>query len=296
MTPVRAGLRLAFVVAAVVALGAACTPKDQVPPGAAPLRYRDLVFGTVTTTKNVTYGSAVDQQGNRVTLKLDLYRPSGDNVTARPAIVWVHGGSFKSGDKTATEIVDEATTFAKKGYVTASINYRLSTNGCTSTASLLSCLRAISDAMHDAQAAVRYLRATAATYGVDASRIAIGGSSAGAVTALNVGFNPDDPGTSGNPGFSSAVGAAVSLSGAKVLGTANTGDAPCLLFHGTADFTTPYQLAVNTVNEATAAGLLALLTTWDGAGHVPYADHRNEIIDQTTNFLYWELDLTHAAQ
>src|SRR5262245_28073681 len=117
MTSVRRVPRIAVVVflgAAIALVAAACTPKDDVPPGAAPLRYRDLVFGTVTTTKNVTYGSAVDQQGTRVTLKLDVYRPSGDTVTSRPAIVWVHGGSFKSGDKTATEIVDEATTFARK--------------------------------------------------------------------------------------------------------------------------------------------------------------------------------------
>jgi hypothetical protein len=32
-----------------------------------------------------------------------------------------------------------------------------------------------------------------------------------------------------------------------------------------------------------------------GAGHVPYVQHRTENLDQTTNFLYWELDLTNAA-
>ncbi len=266
------------------------------PPGAAPLRYRDLVLSSLTTTKDVTYGSAVDQLGQTVTLTLDVYRPSGDTITSRPAIVWVHGGSFSSGDKTSPELVDEATTFAKKGYVNASINYRLSPDGCSAAAPTASCVTAIIDAMHDAQAAVRFLRANATPYGVDGNRIAIGGTSAGAITALDVGYNPDDPGTSGNPGFSSAVGGAVSLSGARILGTANAGDAPSLLFHGTADLFVPYQWAVNTVNAAQAAGLAAFLTTWQGAGHVPYVEHRTEILDQTTNFLYWELDLTHAAQ
>src|SRR5438876_12315325 len=112
MTPVRWLVRAA-VLACVVAVAAGCTLQYQVPPGAAPLRYRDLVFSSVKTTKDITYGSAVDQQGNTVTLKLDLYRPSGDRVASRPAIVWVHGGAFKSGDKTSPEIVDEATTFAK---------------------------------------------------------------------------------------------------------------------------------------------------------------------------------------
>lgn len=277
-------------------VAAGCSLPFISPPGAAPLRYRDLVFTSVTTTKDVTYGSAVDQQGTTVKLKLDVYRPSGDSITTRPAIVWVHGGSFSSGDKTSPEIVDEATTFAKKGYVNVSINYRLGSGCSVSAPNTSSCLTAIANAMHDAQAAVRFLRAKATTYGVDANRIAISGTSAGAITALNVGFNPDDPGTSGNSGFSSAVRGAVSLSGAKLRGTANAGDAPSLLFHGTADPLVPYQWAVNTVNEAVAAGLDAFLTTWEGAGHVPYLDHRTEILDQTTNFLYWELDLTHAAQ
>jgi predicted esterase len=129
------------------------------------------------------------------------------------------------------------------------------------------------------------------------NRIAIGGTSAGAITALNVGYNADDPGDSGNPGFPSDVGAAVSLSGAKLAGPPPAaGDAPALLFHGTADGLVPYAWATSTVNQAQAAGLTALLTTWVGAGHVPYVQHRTEILDQTTTFLYWHLDLANAAQ
>ncbi|TML90388.1 MAG: hypothetical protein E6G06_12655 [Actinobacteria bacterium] len=266
------------------------------PPGPAPLRYRDAVFSTVNTTSNVTYGSAVDQTGQTVTLKLDVYSPAGDPVTSRPAIVWVHGGSFSGGDKTSPELVDEANTFAKKGYVNVSINYRLVAGGCSASSPTGACVQAIIDAMHDAQAAVRFLRANAATYGVDGSRIAIGGTSAGAITALNVGFNPDDVGNSGNPGESSAVRGAVSLSGAKILGSAGAGDSSSLLFHGTADPLVPYQWAVNTVNEARGAGLTSYLTTWEGAGHVPYTQHRTEILDQTRNFLYFELDLANAPQ
>jgi acetyl esterase/lipase len=60
---------------------------------------------------------------------------------------------------------------------------------------------------HDAQAAVRWLRANAATYRLDPSRIAIGGSSAGAITAMMVSYNAVDPGSSGNPGYPSDVAA-----------------------------------------------------------------------------------------
>jgi acetyl esterase/lipase len=288
--------RLLALAACLAIIAAGCDLRLLRPPGNAPLRYRDPVFAAVTKTSDVTYGSSVDQQGNTVTLKLDVYSPTGDTITNRPAVVWVHGGSFSSGDKTSPELVDEATTLAKEGYVNVSINYRLSPSGCSASVPTASCVQAIIDATHDAQAAVRFLRATAGTYGVDGNRIAIGGTSAGAITALDVGSSPNDPGTSGNPGYSSAARAAVSLSGAKIFGPEDAGDAAILLFHGTADPLVPYQWAVNTVNEAKAAGLQAELQTWPGAGHVPYGQHRTEILDQTTNFLYWELDLTHAAQ
>ena len=52
----------------------------------------------------------------------------------------------------------------------------------------------------------------------------------------------------------------------------------------------PYQWAVNTLNEAEAAGLISYLTTYQGEGHVPF-NHYDEIFAQTTNFLYWVLDL-----
>jgi len=113
---------------------ATATPRlpDVPPPGAAPLRYRDFVFSTVSTTTDVMYGSAVNNSAQTVPLLLDIYEPVGDTVTERPAIVWVHGGSFSGGDKTSPELIDEMNTFAKKGYFNVSINYRLEPGGCTS--------------------------------------------------------------------------------------------------------------------------------------------------------------------
>jgi acetyl esterase/lipase len=259
------------------------------PPGPSPLRYRDQVFSTVTTTTDVTYGSAINNSGQTVILKLDIYEPTGDTVTERPAIVWVHGGSFCCGNKNSGEIVDEATTFAKKGFFNVSINYRLEPGGCTSITPI--CLVAIQEAQEDAQTAVRFLRTNQALYGIDETRIAIGGSSAGAITALNVGFNSSEDPTA-------AVGGAVSISGATILlvGAIDSADAPSLLFHGTADGVVPYSWAVSTWNGANAAGLDSFLTSWAGAGHVPYLQNRTQILDQTTNFLYWELDLANAAQ
>ncbi len=286
--------RLLVLFAAVAAVACAgCLPLPA-PPGPAPLRYRDEVFSDVDITRDVVYGHAMNEDNVDQALDLDLYRPSGDTVTKRPAIVWVHGGSFLGGDKLSPEIVDEATTFALKGYVNVSIDYRLTRQGCSAAAPSGACVAEIIDATHDAQAAVRFLRANADTYGIDSDRIAIGGSSAGAIVALDTGYNPDDPGDSGNPGFSSSVQAAVSLSGAKIVGVYNVFDAPSLLFHGTADTTVPYAWAVGTVNDAHAAGLTSYLTAWDGDGHVPYVQHRQQILDETTTFLYWQMYLANV--
>jgi acetyl esterase/lipase len=284
-------MRTGFVALVVAVLAVGCGYNTIPPPGDAPLRYRDAVFDAVTVTSDVPYGRAVDQHGTTVDLDLDVYEPAGDTAAARPAIVWVHGGSFSRGDKTSGEIVFEATEMAKKGYVGVSIEYRLYEPGCSATGGdIAGCVRAMIDAQHDAQAAVRFLRKEAATYRVDPDRIAIAGTSAGAITALHVGANVDDPGDSGNPGFSSAVGAAIALSGAKLLGSEDVGDAPLLMFHGTADPVVPYAWAEATLHEARAADITSYLSTYPGEGHVPF-DHVDHIMDQTTNFLYWMLDL-----
>jgi acetyl esterase/lipase len=279
--PAAVALVLLFAV-----LTAGCWPYVA-PPGTAPVRYRDAVFSAVTTTSNITYGSAVNQENQTVALLLDEYAPTGDTNTKRPAIVWVHGGSFCCGDKTSPEIVDEATTMAEEGYVNFSINYRLEPGGCSASGPTALCVQAIVEAYTDAQNAVRWVRANAAKYGVDPTRIAIGGSSAGAITALNVGFDSSDP--------TATVQGVVSLSGAKLLGSAGPGDAPALLFHGTADTVVPYQWAVNTYNELQAAHIPSWLISYSGDGHVPYVQHRSDILTKTTNFLYWDLNLQNAA-
>lgn len=274
-------------VAVLVIVAAGCGGWPSItPPGDPPVRYRDPIFNTVTVTNNVTYGSAVNLENQTITLQLDMYQPSGDTVTSRPAIVWVHGGSFCCGSKTSPELVDEATTFSKEGYLNVSIDYRLESPGCSGSFS--NCVEAIREAAADAQTAVRFLRTNAATYGIDPNRIAIGGSSAGAITALNVGYS-----SSGDA--SASVRAAVSLSGAQlVVGTISPGDAPAIDFHCTTDPLVPYQLAVNTINAAKAQGLDAFLESWDETCHVPYAEHRQQILDQSRNFLWWEMDLAHA--
>jgi acetyl esterase/lipase len=287
---IAAALSLLFVLVA-----AGCDPL-MAPTDPAPLRYRDDIFTGVTKTADISYGHAVDQAGVNNNLTLDMYQPAGDTVRARPAIVWVHGGSFKSGSKTSAELVDEANYFARKGYVNVSINYRLWSGGCPGS-DIAKCIIAINQAQQDAQTAVRFLRENAATYRIDPDRIAMGGTSAGAITALNVGFSPENPGPGDHQGFSSAVRAVQSLSGAQIASSPiNPGDAVAPLFHGTADPLVPYSQAKNTADVANQNGVLAVLVTWDGAGHVPYSDHRDEILTDTRNFFYWNVDAANAAR
>ncbi len=266
------------------------------PPGDEPLRYRDQVFSEVTITRDLQYGSATNVEGETEALNLDLYQPTGDTADARPAIIWVHGGSFCCGDKGSGPSPDLANKFARLGYVTASINYRLSApNGCTGTGFGGECAAAVFDAQHDAQAAVRWFRANADTYGIDTDRIAIGGESAGGITATLVGLRANDAGESGNPGFPQDVRTFASISGGIIGGFfVDDRDTQGIFFHGTADRTVPYSWSADTVKALRNVGKLPFLERYEGAGHVPYAQFGAQMFTHTSYYFYWALDLAHA--
>lgn len=95
-------------------------------------------------------------------LQLDLYLPAGRPA---PAIVFVHGGGWRSGNR--DEFGPIATRLAQRGYASAAISYRLSPEARYPAA------------VDDVKAAVRWLRANSEGYGIDPSRIALAGGSAG---------------------------------------------------------------------------------------------------------------------
>jgi acetyl esterase/lipase len=105
----------------------------------------DIVYGTV--------------DGHE--LKLDLYMPA--EAVNPPLLIYVHGGAWRGGSKERVL----TTTFVEDGYAMASVEFRLS-----------------GDAMfpaqiHDIKAAIRFLRGNAHSYGYEATRIGILGSSSG---------------------------------------------------------------------------------------------------------------------
>ena len=154
-------------------------------------RYTETVFSSSVITENVVYGTAPfidsphDVESNTTVgdLKMDIYLPEGDTNINRPAIIFAHSGGFILGNKNHDDMMAFCDLLSKKGYVTATINYRKGFN-LTSNANLHG-TRSVYRGMQDGRTAVRYMRANAATYGVDANKIYFVGSSAGAFIGLH---------------------------------------------------------------------------------------------------------------
>ena len=120
-------------------------------------------------------------------LKLDVYYPKTDLFKNRPAVMLIHGGAFYIGSKESACERALATTLAKRGYLVASIDYRLGFK-LTPAEVELSAYRAV----QDANAALRFLAHNAKGLGIDPTQIYIGGTSAGAVASLNTAFMKND--------------------------------------------------------------------------------------------------------
>lgn len=115
-------------------------------------------------------------------LAMDVYLPEDGGRNQRPLFVMIHGGAFYNGDKAEPEFEGWCRYFASLGYVAASINYRMGFRLLSDEVE-----RAGYRALQDANAAVRYLVAQD-RYGVDPQRVFVAGTSAGAITALNLAF------------------------------------------------------------------------------------------------------------
>lgn len=245
-------------------------------------RYRDLVFSAVERTNGIAYGSAVNRFTNLPeTLLLDRYAPQNDTASARAAVVIVHGGGFVGGSRSTAQMVQLGNDFARRGYVAVSIDYRLKPTGTPITAQV------IEDAGHDFKAAVRWLRANAATLRLD-GRIAAIGSSAGSITILDATYADHGEGGSGNPGFPSTIHACADLWGSMADPSAMTGnEAPLIVVHGTNDTTVPYAGALALVAQAQAVGLPYELWPIVGAGHAPWSAYFQDHHDDVVAF-YWQ--------
>jgi poly(3-hydroxybutyrate) depolymerase len=221
-------------------------------------RYAEAVFPQFNLTSNLTYGQNSNWANSTTVLKLDFYEPANDTLAARPLIIWVHGGSFIGGSKTDPDVKALSERFALKGYACASISYRLGFFPFDST----NAIKAVVRAVQDLKAAIRYFYKDAQTtnqFKIDTNHIFIGGSSAGAITALHVAYLNDAcelneymnasalanmgglDGNSGNPGYSTKVHAVINGCGALAkYNWLEAGDVPLCSVHGTNDATVKY--------------------------------------------------------
>jgi acetyl esterase/lipase len=114
-------------------------------------------------------------------LKMDMYIP--DNLSKpAPLLLFVHGGGWRSGER--SDYLVYLVDFAKKGYVTATVSYRLVADSCYPAC------------VEDVREAVRWLVVHSAEYGYDPDRLAIIGGSAGGHLALLTAYGwkkPEEP-------------------------------------------------------------------------------------------------------
>jgi acetyl esterase/lipase len=237
----------------------------------------------IEVTPDIVYGHAAGED-----LKMDLARPKGMTHPA-PAILWIHGGAWRGGNKGEFErLIQES---ARKGYVAASINYRLLPK------------YTFPAQVEDAKCAVRYLRANAEKLQIDPNRIGAVGSSAGAHLSMMLGaMDTGDglEGDGGSPDASSRVQVVVSYAGptdlavpfpiaskkliadfvggpteekadvakaASPITYVSPGDPPMLLIQGTKDPLVPHAQAIEMVEALTKAGVPGRVELMMGEGH-----------------------------
>ena len=159
------------------------------------------------TEFDIPYGISINYAGNPVDVYLNLYKPVGDQNTHRPLIVLVHGGAWIAGNRNDNDIQLLAPRFVSRGYVVASVSYRLgfhpnpnggsNTATCTAVTQQGNCvypadtnevIRAIYRGMQDVKGAIRFLKGRANLDSVCAENVYLAGVSAGGFNSLAAAF------------------------------------------------------------------------------------------------------------
>lgn len=147
---------------------------------------------TYLTIKNTPYGTRM--------LKADIFRP--EKKGKYPAIVLIHGGGWRSGDKSMQRAL--ATRLAARGFVTVCPEYQLSQESLYPAA------------LYNIKAAIRWVRVNAKKYSVDTTKIATSGSSSGGHLSILAGLTSgvkEEEGTLGDLSVSSDVQAIIDVDG-----------------------------------------------------------------------------------
>lgn len=221
-------------------------------------------------------------------LLLDLYQPVDAATSGQrsPAVVIIHGGAFLTGSRTKEELVEMAHAMASRGHVAVSIDYRLIPDRPVPSDRVASILEAALDgaggatstsiegvvaAIDDALTAVDWLRTNADALNIDPDQIGLIGGSAGAITAVHLGYVLDDYGVDVNP-----FAYVVDLWGGSLIPANNpltaanhlqTGEPPLFIVHGTEDVIVPFALSVLLADRALEQNVVLDYHPIEGAEH-----------------------------
>jgi acetyl esterase/lipase len=241
--------------------------------------YRQAKHDEISVTKDIAY-----RAGGSKAWRLDLAMPADSGDELRPALIIVHGGAWRSGSKEVDVFQKMMTDYAKKGYVTINVEYRL-----TGEAPFPACIE-------DVKCAVRWLRAHAAEHRVDPDRIGAYGHSAGAHLAMMLAMVPKSAGLEGDGGWdehSSIVNVAAAGSPPTELGRdtpmaktewwpigyISADHPPLFLIQGGDDGIVRPELTEDFVEKMKAKGAEVEYLKIDGAGHGVAYSERLEATD-----------------
>lgn len=232
---------------------------------------RRALPSSVKVERDIVYARYGDRE-----IKLDLYLPKQPASGKIPCIVVVHGGGWRSGDK--NRFAHIAGKLAEEGFAAACIGYRLLPE-VEFPAPVMDC-----------KAAVRWVRANAASHGIDPDRIGAMGGSAGAHLVAMLGTSDAVAkleGSGGNAGISSRVQAVVAMATpadltrlgqrenldselARLVSPVthvSKSSAPVLLLHGTKDTVVPMAQSELLLEKYREAGAKAELVKIEGGVH-----------------------------
>jgi len=291
-------------------------------------RFTTEQFTVITST--MLYSTAIDLTGKSQSLQMDINQPAADTLAHRPVIIYLHGGGFTSGVRNNAWANKFCQSFAKRGYVTASIDYRLGIGAGTDNDVISAQVRAV----QDAKAAVRFFKQTAIEQGnpyrIDTAQIYVAGESAGGIVALQMGYlksvadfseiaNADLlDGLNGLAGantlpYSSKIAGVISLSGAILdLNWLNNSTLPVIMVHSSNDAATPYKTAIVapytikplygsfSIDSAVAGkSVTSALHTFNNAGTTPYissSKYADSTIKYVAQQLYGLIDCTRLGR